>query len=369
MIATAVPDLGHTPCTELLTYLTRRLEVVNLRWRQPLTVIPNGWETSTYRFQIESPRRLPEPFARPLILRAYSSRHGLARLRREFEVQSHMWRRGYPVPEPLLMEENCRPFGGPFMIMEWVPGETLLQFLLDHPMRIWRYPGLMAELQWWLNTMPVQDFPAPAGPHLPRSLKWLGQIVHECDLEGFAPGLEWLQAHQPDPPSRPCILHLDFHPLNLVIHEGRFDAVLDWSDADVGDYHADVATTLLLLDAAPIRLTKWRHWLVSLPGQGILRRRYLRAYRARLPIDNRKLRYYLAWAALRRLLMWARWLYAGPLATGIKPSTIRELTRRRLQFVADYFERHSGVAIHLPEPSRASRAREYFNRESNPAPA
>ena len=43
----------------------------------------------------------------------------------------------------------------------------------------------------------------------------------------------------------------------------------------MGDYHADVATTLLFLDFAPVKLTKWMHWLVSLPGQGILRRRYL----------------------------------------------------------------------------------------------
>lgn len=366
MIATAIPDLGQAPGAKLLTYLGQRLEIADLHYMQPLSMVPGGWEATTYRFQLQNPGPLAEPYARPLVLRAYSSRHGLSRLRREFEVQSYLWQRGFPVPRPLLKEEGCWPVGGPFMIMEWIPGETLLHFLLENPMCIWSYPRYMAELQWRLNTLAVEDFPAPAGPYLPRNLKWLGQIVRQCNLEGFAPGLEWLQAHQPEPPASPCILHLDYHPLNLLIHEGRFEAVLDWSDADVGDYHADVASTVLLVDTFPVRMTSWRHWLISLPGQGILRRRYLRAYRKRMPIDEQKLRYYLAWAALRRLLMWARWLYAGPLASGVRPATIRELTRRRLEFVAHYFERYSGVAIHLPEPARARQAREYAVRFSQP---
>jgi aminoglycoside phosphotransferase (APT) family kinase protein len=366
MIASAVPELGHVPATELLAYLGQRLEIANLHYMQPLTVVPGGWETSTYRFQIQSSHTLAESYAHPLILRAYSSRHGVSRLRREFEVQAYLWERGFPVPRPLLKEEGCWPLGGPFMIMEWIPGETLLHYLLENPMSIWRYPGYMAELQWRLNTLPVEDFPVPAGPHLPRNLKWLGQIIRENNLDEFAPGLEWLQVHQPEPPASPYIVHLDFHPLNLIIHEGRFEAVLDWSDADVGDYHADVAATLLLLDVAPVQMTSWKHWLISLPGQGILRRRYLRAYRRRMPIDKHKLHYYLAWAALRRLLMWAHWLYAGPLAAGIRPATIRELTRRRLEYVAHYFTRYSGVAIHLPEPPRNVHARQFFVGFSQP---
>jgi aminoglycoside phosphotransferase (APT) family kinase protein len=309
---------------------------------------------------------MAEPYARPLILRQYSSHNGIRRLRREFEVQSYLWRRGFPVPRPLLMEQMTWPLGGPFMIMEWVAGETLLHYLLEHPMRIWRYPGYMAELQWRLNTLPVCDFPAPTEPYLSRNLKWLRQIARECNLGGFASGLEWLHKHEPEPPARPCILHLDYHPLNLIIQEGRFAAVLDWSDADVGDYHADVASTLLLIDIFPVRMSSWKHWLVSLPGKGILRRRYLRAYRRLMPIDDPKLRYYLAWAALRRLLMWAQWLYAGPLAAGVRPSTLRELTRGRLEFVAHYYERYSGVAIHLPERSRVVQPREYSVGFSQP---
>ena len=108
------------------------------------------------------------------------------------------------------------------MLMEWVPGETLLDFLLDHPMTIWSYPGYMAELQVRLNTMPIKDFPRLSGRHLPRGLESLREIVRACDFKAMTPGIAWLEAHQPDAPITPCILHLDFRPSDVMIHEGRF---------------------------------------------------------------------------------------------------------------------------------------------------
>jgi hypothetical protein len=232
--------------------------------------------------------------------------------------------------------------------MQWLPGKSLLQFLLDHPMSIWSLPKRMADLQARLNTLPVLNFPAPTEPHLPRSLREFARIVRNCRFHDMTAALDWLKAQQPAPPSAPCIVHLDFHPLNLLVEEGEFRAVLDWSDATVGDYHADVAATLLLLDASPVKLARWRDWLASLPGRGIMRRRYLHQYASWLPLDDKKLRYYRAWAAFRRLVTWRQWLHLGPQGTGVKASTASNITPRRLHFLARYFETYSGVAIRLP---------------------
>jgi aminoglycoside phosphotransferase (APT) family kinase protein len=364
MIATAAPPVVRRTHGELLAYLRQRLGVADLRYRKSPTPLLNGWETNTYRLQLESREPLPPAFARPVLLRAYTNRRGLPRLRHEFAVQRHLWPRGYPVAAPLLLEEDDSLLGGPFMFMEWVPGQTLLEFLFTHPTGIWGYPARMAELQVHLNTLPVGDFPAPGGEHLPRSLAELAAMIREGGFRGMEAGLDWLHTHRPAPPASPCIIHLDFHPLNLLVADGRFRAVLDWSDADVGDYHADVAATLLLIDTAPVELkTVWR-WLMSIPGQGLLRRRYLRAYRGRLPIDDHKLRYYRAWAAFRRLAVWGRWLYLGPHVTGAKASTVSKVTPERLGYLARYFENWSGVAVSLP-----SRRGAVFNTGSNLAPA
>jgi hypothetical protein len=71
------------------------------------------------------------------------------------------------------------------------------------------------------------------------------QDQHAVELR---PGLDWLSLHRP-PPSRPAsLLHLDWHPLNLIRGEGGGLTVLDWTEADVGDPHADLGTALMMIE-------------------------------------------------------------------------------------------------------------------------
>ena len=51
----------------------------------------------------------------------------------------------------------------------------------------------------------------------------------------------------------------------------RCSAVFDWSESDVGDRHADVATTLVLLKSAPVEVPNVLHRLSMLPGRGACR--------------------------------------------------------------------------------------------------
>jgi aminoglycoside phosphotransferase (APT) family kinase protein len=354
MSAPAAPPVVRDVSAALLAYLQQRLQAADLCYRQALSAIPDGWETNTYCFQVASRQVLPIRFTGPLILRAYTSRQGLRQLRHEFAVQRHLGRHDYPVAAPLLEEEDSRILGGPFMLMECVPGQTLLEFLLHHPVRILSIPRDMADLHYRLHTLSVNDFPAPPGDFLARSLERLQAVIGACHFDGMLPALDWLWANRPGPPGSPSIVHLDFHPANLMIHEGSFRAVLDWSHADLGDYHADVASTLMLIDAAPVRFgTLWRR-LLSVPGQIILRNRYLRGYRAHRTVDQYRLRYYQAWAAFRRLCLWGQWHYAGPETTGAKPAAAGRASLERLHFLACYVEKYSGVAVRLRPVNRGS---------------
>jgi aminoglycoside phosphotransferase (APT) family kinase protein len=49
-----------------------------------------------------------------------------------------------------------------------------------------------------------------------------------------------------------ALLHLDYHPLNVMTENGALTAVLDWANAAVGDPRADVARTVSLLRLAPL---------------------------------------------------------------------------------------------------------------------
>jgi aminoglycoside phosphotransferase (APT) family kinase protein len=347
MIAITAPKTEHCLARTLLDYLKRRLKTEKLRYLQEPGCIPDGWETDTYRFQLQTPRNVLPVFSQPLILHAYTNKNGLPRLRREYAVQNHLARLGYPVVRPCLREENSSILGGPFLLMPWVPGSTLLDHLLQHPTSLWWAPGLLARMQVRLHQLPIKDFPAPKGEYLKRSLAELRALVLTYDLEGMRPGLDWLTENRPAPPRTPCIIHLDFHPQNFLIHEETCSAILDWSDADLGDPHADVGQTLLLLESAPIDFTTLGQKLAKFFGQGILKRRYLRAYRRCLPIDEQKLQYYRAWAAFRRLAFWGRWLKAGPAVTGSKASSLSHLTPDRIRFLQRYFRKWAGVKICL----------------------
>jgi aminoglycoside phosphotransferase (APT) family kinase protein len=346
MNAVCVPDVVADVSTLLLDYLKTRLGVTDLYFTEPPTLIPDGWETYIYRFQLAGNGLTPE-LARPLILRVYSCWQGLNRLRHEFAVQKYLHERGYPAPRPLIFEKDDSWFGGPFLVMEMIPGRTLLADLLSHFTHILSAPAAMAETQATLHTLPTEGSPCPAGPFLDRSLEKLRQLVREYGFAHLKPGVDWVMANRPGPPPLPSIIHLDYHPLNLIFAEGPCQGVLDWCEADVGDRHADIAVTLLLIDSTRLQGISPLQRLASLIGRVMLRNRYLRAYNRLLPIDKDKLDYYLAWATLNRLSRWGTWLFAGPLSTGSKPSVMHNITSEGIQFLRHYFQKHTGVAIGL----------------------
>jgi len=43
------------------------------------------------------------------------------------------------------------------------------------------------------------------------------------------------------------LLHLDYHPLNVMVNDGQVSGVLDWANARAGDPRADFARTYSIL--------------------------------------------------------------------------------------------------------------------------
>ena len=82
-------------------------------------------------------------------------------------------------------------------------------------------------------------------------------------------------------------------------------------------------------------------------GRPFFVRRYLRAYREHFPIDTKKLAYYRAWAALRRLCRYGKWLTAGAACATCKPCAIQHITRSDLASLETYFRRWTGVRVRL----------------------
>lgn len=328
-----------------LEYLAPRLGTGNLYFAEKPAQILDGFETYIYRFRLGSRERLAAPFRRPLIVRIYSSAFGLPRLRQEVAAERFMRLLDYPVPRPLLVEEDCDLFGGPFAVVECLRGRTMLDLIMRQPWRLLTAPGQLAREHIRLHQMPTEGFSREPGPFLARRLDELEDWVDTYDLYGLGPGLDWLRRHRPPEPQTPCIIHLDFHPLNVLFHRGWCSGVIDWCESDVGDRHADVATSLMLMKTAPVPIPRW--WQRPFAGMArwLIHKRYLRAYERELPLDREKLSYYTALACLRRLGRWGTWARATPRITGSKPSAYQSLCANRVGNLERCFRDETGIVV------------------------
>jgi aminoglycoside phosphotransferase (APT) family kinase protein len=192
-----------------------------------------------------------------------------------------------------------------------------------------------------------------AGPFLARQLDELRRTSRTYDLDGLMAGLRWLEDRRPPESNSPCLLHLDFHPVNLIARADGECCVLDWSEADVGDRHADLAMTTLLLSYAPVERLRTHERLIAPLSRWFLGRRYRIVYGRGAPIDRDRLRYYFAWACLRRLTTYGAWLRAGPQCNGSKPAALGRVTPRHVGELAGCFAQLSGI---MPEIEQLSAA-------------
>jgi len=331
----------------LREYLQMRLGIGDLAFRESPAAYTDGWEAHNYHFHLRSRDSLPPEFAQPLAIRIYCSPAAGPRIRREFLIQRHLYQLKYPVPQPLVLEEDCTYLDGPFLIMKRICGPTLLHSLLRRPWRLFRGPIEMAELHARLHQLPTCGFPDWTGCLLTRRLEEMVAAIDEYGLRTLQPGLDWLLVHRPTAPNSASILHLDFHPLNLVVDQHRSLVVLDWNEAAIGDPHADVGTTVMLMDCLPpVRATSLER-LSILAGQPIFYSQYLRTYRQQMPLDENKLAYYRAFAAFRRLCNYGRWLQDGPQISGNKASMLKCITAGHCGVLERYFQRWTGVSVRL----------------------
>ena len=132
----------------------------------------------------------------------------------------------------------------PALLLSWCAGEPLLRTLQRRPAQLWRLGTQFGRMQAAVHTI------APAQTPELRPGDWIG----------------WAGADETALQTRLCavaadtaqLLHLDYHPLNVMTDGQRMTAVLDWANAQVGDPRADVARSYSILAIDP-SLPRWPH--------------------------------------------------------------------------------------------------------------
>lgn len=147
----------------------------------------------------------------------------------------------------------------PALLLGWCPGQSMAEAILADPAQVTPLGLAFGRVQAMIHAVP-----APAG------------LAHAPDA--------WIEWARPDDALRhrlrelataPAkLLHLDYHPLNVLVDGARIAAVIDWANANVGDPRADVARTAAILRFAPLRDT------LPPATAGALRRALTAAWRA-----------------------------------------------------------------------------------------
>lgn len=169
-------------------------------------------------------------------------------------------RSGVAVPDLRLA---CEWRGRPVLLLSWCPGQTLGAALLANPWRLLGLARAFGVMQARIHSLHAPELQA-------LGVSWI----------------EWQNAADPAlvarlrqlAPLQPRLLHLDYHPLNVLVDGGRISAVLDWANATTGDPRADVARTYTILRVEPQRAGREPLWLTG--ARNVLARAWLAGYRS-----------------------------------------------------------------------------------------
>jgi aminoglycoside phosphotransferase (APT) family kinase protein len=141
---------------------------------------------------------------------------------------------GIPAPAVLAADEHE---GRPMLLLEWLPGETAAAVVLADPSRAAAVGDAMGRT---LGTLAAVS--PPRGVRRPGGwIAWAGP--EETALAACLSAL---------PPRPVALLHLDYHPRNVLVAEDaegvvHVAGVLDWENANGGDPRAEVARAVSIL--------------------------------------------------------------------------------------------------------------------------
>ncbi|HEY1619240.1 MAG TPA: aminoglycoside phosphotransferase family protein [Streptosporangiaceae bacterium] len=272
---------------------------------------------------------LPGEWTKPMVARIPVVPGRFEMLERETRLQEWVAEHDYPAPAVLELVPPGELFEHPAQVMRRVPGRTMAAAMIAAPWRLRRYARQLAASQAALHRVPAPGWAAEdrdwsiaegrlrlvrhmvAGddppPNLAEALERAERLLpllatgSAAGSAGASPAASPAASPGASPAASPVVCHGDFHPANLLISAGQV-RVIDWTDAGIGDRHADIARTAwvfrLAAVAAPRRAQRFLLGALGPLAASV----YLAAYQRELPIDPERLS---LWLPLHLLHAWA----------------------------------------------------------------
>lgn len=242
------------------------LAQLGIRTVQAIAPVAGGTDTALWRVEHDHATSA---------LRVFRAGRELTYLR-ELAALELAARRGLPVP---AVRAHGQWHDRPALLLSWCAGVPLADALRRHPGQFVRLGRAFGQLHARIHRV--------AAPALHQAapgdwIDWHGAADAEladrlrCDAG---------QARQ--------LLHLDYHPLNVMSAAGALTGVLDWANARLGDPRADVARTYTILAVEPHRPGREPRWYGL--ARHLLAQCYLAGYQASAG-RLRQMPIFFAWA-------------------------------------------------------------------------
>ena len=290
---------GDQIAGRLIEYLRKKVGDPTLDYGSPLTQLRGGFETETYRFTLSGVR---EELSGPLVLRLYPPFYSGGRAVWESTVQNVLVDQGYPSAKVHFLCGDVSLLDGVFFIMDFLPGKPMIVAPME------TIPQLLGETHAALHSID----PAP----LLRALSEQGIDPSTCRPDKrsdwlkeraeknpwIREGVDWLSKNRPPEPEHLAVCHGDFHPLNILVQDGKVTGVLDWPGLLVADPALDVAYTLVLMTVPLKHLSATLDPQLSSVDWDRSAQRYLHAYDTKKPLDRTHLDYYRARRCINALV-------------------------------------------------------------------
>jgi aminoglycoside phosphotransferase (APT) family kinase protein len=331
-----------------------------------LKVLASGWETTVFEFATATESsRLPQMPPRVLlVLRFYQGPFADPKGARENFTIAKLSGVGFCVPKPYAYEPDHGVLGAPFLIMQRVEGGPLFatrsfpSAFKTFSLGFFGFVRAQVRLhRMELRKSGLDEIPrahTPEGtdastPLLDRMLRIIGQRIEQGPLPGLKEAHARLEARAGEFRIAPLsLLHLDYHPQNVVVSGMRVTGVIDWVNTDIGDRHLDAATTAAILSSSALEHPRWmRDNIAGNSLRALFTSLYVPLYHAMAPLDFERFRYCQAVASLLRLSMLGMMRARGAEVVGFRPEAIGEVTPAVVRLLSRYAARKSGAAVRL----------------------
>lgn len=249
-------DAGHRigrefSAEELAVYLNQTGRTRGTASVRRLERLPGGYSKGTYLVELDVELKDSAMQRESWVLRRDLSFTPLqTHVVDEFPLLSVLHQRGLPVPEPLWCEPDAAHLGAPLIAVRRVSGSgdmaqwsqdaaSARAIALSAARTLAAIHAIDAAILPPLQTKAPGssgDTPAALVDHLEAF--WRQYYIEPDPLVALM--LQWLRQHAPAVGLR-GLVHGDYGLHNLLVADGRINAVLDWEFAHIGDPREDLA--------------------------------------------------------------------------------------------------------------------------------